>query len=108
MWGAHCRRADARDTVPSDGTTPSQNPTGQPTGGDGRRRTASLRRRCRDLKVEVKARKWLTDVAVVCPATKPVVARQYTHVNPEVCAKAGEVVKRNKCKGAVQGFVVEE
>ncbi len=29
-----------------------------------------------DLKVEVKARKWLIDTAVVCPATKSVVARQ--------------------------------
>jgi hypothetical protein len=28
-----------------------------------------------DLKVEVKARKWLMDVAIVCPATKSVVAR---------------------------------
>ncbi len=45
-----------------------------------------------DLKVEVKARKWLIDVAIVCPG---------------VSAKAGEVVKRKKHKGAVQGFVVE-
>ena len=54
-----------------------------------------------DLKVEVKARKWLIDVAIVCPATKAVVAR------PGVSAKAGEAVKRKKYKGAVQGFVVE-
>ncbi len=58
-----------------------------------------------DLKVEVKARKWLTDVAIVCPTTKSVVARQYTHINPGVSAKAGEAVKRNKYKWAVQGFV---
>ncbi len=38
-----------------------------------------------DLKVEVKARKWLRDVAVLCPATKSVVAKQYTHVHPGVC-----------------------
>ncbi len=36
-------------------------------------------------------------MAVVCPATKSVVARRYTHVNP----------KRNKYQGAVQGIVVE-
>jgi hypothetical protein len=53
-----------------------------------------------DLKVEVKAREWLIDIAVVCPATKSVVARQYTHVHPGVSAKAGEAVKRNKDKGA--------
>ncbi len=47
------------------------------------------------MKAEVKARKWLVDVAIVCPATKSVVARQYTHVNPGVSAKAGEAVKRN-------------
>ncbi len=34
-----------------------------------------------DLKVEVKARKWLIDVAVVCPATKSVVAKQYSRVH---------------------------
>ncbi len=60
-----------------------------------------------DLKVEVKARKWLIDVAIVCPATKSVVARQNTHLHPGVSAKAGEAVKRKKYKGAVQGFVVE-
>jgi hypothetical protein len=43
----------------------------------------------------------------VCPATKKVVARQYTHVHPGVSAKAGEAVTRKKYKGAVQGFVVE-
>jgi hypothetical protein len=59
-----------------------------------------------DLKVEVKARKWLTDVAVVCPATKSVVARQNTHLHPGVSAKAGEAVKtrrgrstRGRCRG---------
>ena len=57
-----------------------------------------------DLKVEVKARKWLIDVAVVCPASKSVVERQK---NPGVAAKAGEAVKRNKYKGVVRGFVVE-
>jgi hypothetical protein len=57
--------------------------------------------------VEVKARKWLIDVAAVCPATKSVVARQNTHLHPGVSAKAGEAVKRKKYKGAVQGFVVE-
>ncbi len=39
---------------------------------------------------EVKARKWLIDVAIVCPATKSVVARQYTqytHVHPGVSAR---------------------
>ncbi len=60
-----------------------------------------------DLKVEVKARKWLIDVAIVCPATKSVVARQNTHLHTGVSAKAGEAVKRKKYKGAVQGFVVE-
>jgi len=60
-----------------------------------------------DLKVEVKARKWLIDVAVVCPASKSVVERQRSHVNPGVAAKAGEAVKRNKYKGLVRGFVVE-
>jgi hypothetical protein len=60
-----------------------------------------------DLKGEVKARKWLIDVAIVCPATKSVVARQNTHVHPGVSAKAGEAVKRKRYKGAVQGFVVE-
>ena len=60
-----------------------------------------------DLKVEVKARKWLIDVAVVCPASKSVVERQKSHVNPGVAAKAGEAVKRNKYKGVVRGFVVE-
>ena len=59
------------------------------------------------MKVEVKARKWLIDVAVVCPASKSVVERQRSHVNPGVAAKAGEAVKRNKYKGFVQGFVVE-
>jgi hypothetical protein len=34
-------------------------------------------------------------------------ARQYTHINPGVSAKAGEAVKRNKYKGAVHGFVVK-
>ena len=29
-----------------------------------------------DLKVDVKARKWLVDVAIVCPATKSLVATQ--------------------------------
>ncbi len=57
------------------------------------------------MKVEVKARKWLKDVAIVSPDTKSVVARQYTHVNARVFAKAGEAVQRNKYKGAVQGFV---
>jgi hypothetical protein len=33
-----------------------------------------------DLKVEVKARKGIIDVGIVCP----VVARQYTHVHPQV------------------------
>ncbi len=69
--------------------------------------TATLPGARADLKVEVKARKWLIDVVIVCPATKSVVARQYTHVHPGVPAKAGEAVKRSKCKGAVQGFVVE-
>jgi hypothetical protein len=46
--------------------------------------------------VEVKARKRLVDVAVVCPATKSVVARQNTHVHPGASAKAGEAVKRNE------------
>ncbi len=54
-----------------------------------------------DLKVEVKACKWLIDVAIVCPATKSVVARQNTHLHPGVSAKA------KKYKGAVQGLVVE-
>ena len=40
-----------------------------------------------DLKVEVKARKWLVDVAIVCPATKSVVARQNTHLHPGVSAR---------------------
>ncbi len=44
----------------------------------------------------MKARKWLIDVAVVCPATKSVVELQRSHVNPGVAAKAGEAVKRNK------------
>jgi hypothetical protein len=60
-----------------------------------------------DLKVEVKAPKWLIDVAIVCPATKSVVARQNTHLHPGVSAKAGEAVKRKKYKGVVRGFVVE-
>ncbi len=51
--------------------------------------------------------KALTDVAIVCPATKSVVARQNTHLHPGVSAKAGEAVKRKKYKGAVRGFVVE-
>ena len=50
---------------------------------------------------------WLIDVAIVCPATKSVVARQNTHLHPGVSAKAGEAVKRKKSKGAVRGFVVE-
>jgi hypothetical protein len=53
--------------------------------------------------VEVKARKWLIDVAIVCPATKSVVARQYTRGSPEVSAKAGDAVRRKKSQGAVQG-----
>ncbi len=52
-------------------------------------------------------RKWLKDVAIVCPATKSVVDRQNTHLHPGVSAKAGEAVKRKKYKGAVRGFVVE-
>ncbi len=40
-----------------------------------------------DLKVELKARKWLTDTAIVCPATKSVVARQNMHVHHGVSAK---------------------
>ncbi len=68
------------------------------------RLAAALRGAWADLKVEVKARKWLIDVAIVCPATKSVVARQNTHVHPEVSAKAGEAVKRKKYKGAVQGL----
>ncbi len=59
------------------------------------------------MKVEVKARKWLIDVAVVCPAAKSVVERQRSHVNPGVAEKAGEAVKRNKHKGVVRGCVVE-
>ncbi len=55
----------------------------------------------------MKARKWLTDVAIVCQAAKSVVARHNTHVHPGVSAKAGEAVNRKKYKGAVQGFVVE-
>ena len=47
-----------------------------------------------DLKVEVKARKWLIDVAIVCPATRSVVARQNTYVHPGVSAKAGETVRQ--------------
>ncbi len=35
-------------------------------------------------------------VAIVCRATKSVVARQYTHVHPGVSVKAGEAVKRKK------------
>jgi hypothetical protein len=50
---------------------------------------ARVRERGRDLKVEVKARKGLLDVAIVCPATKSVVARQNTHLHPGVSAKAG-------------------
>ncbi len=57
-----------------------------------------------DLKVEVKARKWLGDVAIVCPATKSVVARQNTHLHPGVSAKAGEAVKRKKYKGRCRGL----
>jgi hypothetical protein len=57
--------------------------------------------------VEGKARKWFIDVAIPCPATKSVTARQYKHVNPGVSAKAGAAAKRNKFKGAVQGFVVD-
>ncbi len=72
-----------------------------------RRPTEALPGARADLKVEVKARKWLTDVAIVCPATKSVVARQNTHLHPGVSAKASEAVKRKKYKGAVQGFVVE-
>ncbi len=64
--------------------------------------TATLPGARADLKVEVKARKRLIDAAIVCPATKSVVARQYTHVN-----RAGDAVKRNTYQGAVQGFVVE-
>jgi hypothetical protein len=70
--------------------------------GGGRRCAKNLQRQPgarADLTVEVKARKWLTDVAIVCPATESVVTRQP--------AKAGEAVKRKKEKGAVQGFVVE-
>ncbi len=53
---------------------------------------------------EVKVRKWLIDVAiVVCPATKSAVARQYTHVQAGVSAKAGEAVKPKKYKGALCG-----
>jgi hypothetical protein len=40
-----------------------------------------------DLKVEVKARKWLIDV---CPATKSVVARQNTHLHPGVARSVRE------------------
>ena len=36
-----------------------------------------------DLKVEAKARTWLIDAAVVCPATKSVVARQRSRVTGE-------------------------
>jgi hypothetical protein len=57
--------------------------------------------------VEVKARKWRIDVAIVCPATKTMVARQNTYVRAGVSAKAREAVRRKKYKGAVQGFVVE-
>jgi hypothetical protein len=43
-----------------------------------------------DLKVEViKARKWLIDVAVVCPATKSVVARQRSHATHPRCVGEG-------------------
>ncbi len=49
----------------------------------------------------------LIDAAVVCPASKSVVERHRSHVNPGVAAKAGEDVKRNKYKGVVRGFVVE-
>ncbi len=68
-------------------------------GGDGCRRTARRPRHCRE-----RARKWFIDVAIVCTATKSVVARQNAHLHPGVSAKAGEAVKY---KGAVQGFVVE-
>ncbi len=54
--------------------------------------------------MEVKARKWLIDVAIVCPATKSVVARQNTHLDPGVSTKAGEAVKRKKYKGRCGGL----
>jgi hypothetical protein len=45
-------------------------------------------RHCRgaraDMKVQVKARKWLIDVAVLCPATKSVVARQYSSTRTSI------------------------
>jgi hypothetical protein len=44
-----------------------------------------------DLKVDVKARKWLVAVAIVCPATKSLVATQ-EYLRRQV---------RNKYKGAV-------
>ena len=80
--------------------------TAQPTGGDGCRRTARADRGTAgtDLKMEVKARKWLIDVAIVCPATKSVVARQNTHLDPGVSTKAGEAVKRKKYKGRCGGL----
>ncbi len=44
-----------------------------------------------DLKVEVKARKWLIDVASVCPATKSVVASggQAEHAPPSRSVREG-------------------
>ena len=60
-----------------------------------------------DANAEVKARWWLVDVAVVCPATKSVVERQKSHVDPGlVAAKAGEAVRRRKYRGAVSAAVV--
>jgi hypothetical protein len=52
--------------------------------------------------VEVKARKWLIDVAIVCPATKSVVARQSTaeHALQRTSTQeSGEAVKRKKYTG---------
>jgi hypothetical protein len=70
------------------------------TGGDGCRRTASaycgaLPGARVDQKVEVTARKWLLDVAIVRPS-----GGQAVHARPSrsVC---GEAVKRKKYKGAV-------
>ncbi len=85
--------------------TNADHPTAQPTGGDGCRRTASADRGTAGS--EGGPESGGADVAIVCPATKSVVARQNTHVHPGVSAKAGEAVKRKKYKGAVQGFVVD-
>ncbi len=95
---AHSHAA-RRHRKSSDHLTP--HPTGVTVVEELPAQTATLPGARAELKVEVKARKWLVDVAIVCPATKSVVARQNTHANPRVSAKAGEAGKRKKCKGAV-------